>query len=143
MLQDLHRAHHVVPFRLFEEFLGKRVAVCEFARRGRRGQLWVCAGMRGRNANVRFRGIDAQGSRTHPCQALDEYEVFSHARVDRRRAYFGEQSTATPDVEDVQSPENVPPLLHAASYLFSYFLARDLDEFFADVLYPGRVHAME
>jgi hypothetical protein len=63
--------------------------------------------------------------------------------VDRTRPYFGEQSTTTPDIEDVESPENIPPLLHAASYLLSIFLARGLDEFFADVLYPGWVHAME
>jgi len=71
MLEDLQRAHHVVPFRLLDEFLGDDVAVCEFARRDRRGQSWVNPRMRGRNANIRFRGIDAQRSRTQPCQALE------------------------------------------------------------------------
>ena len=71
--------------------------------------------------------------------------MFSRALsgLDWTRPYFGEQPTATPDVEDVESPENIPPLLHAATNLFSLFLARDLDQFFADVLHPGWVHAME
>lgn len=52
VLEDLQRAHHVVPFRLLDEFLGDNVAVCEFARRDRRGQSWINARMRGCNANI-------------------------------------------------------------------------------------------
>lgn len=61
----------------------------------------------------------------------------------RDRTHLGEQPTATPDVEDVQAPENIPPLLHAAPSVFPMFVPRDLDEFFAEVSHPGRVHPVE
>ena len=139
MLEDLHRAYHVVPSRLFDEFLGIGVAVSEL----RRPQAWINARVRGCNANIRFRGIDAQRACTQPCQALRDTRCsVVHAWIGTR-PYFGEQSTATPDVEDIQSPESILPLFHAASCFLALVLARDLDQFFADVLYPGWVHAME
>lgn len=71
MLEDLQRAYHVVPFRLLDQLLGGRAAVREFAGRGRRCQFGIRARMCRCDANVRRRGVDAQRSRAHPCQALE------------------------------------------------------------------------